>query len=83
MKNIKIKLDNIHYALLVALGVLSAMVIFKNPTITKIQIYERMLDMTYVYGGNASFWYSIPLTVSYIQNDTVYVVTDLDSTKTK
>jgi len=83
MKNIKIKLDNIHYALLVALGVLSAMVIFKNPTITRIQIYERMLDMTYIYGGNASLGYSIPLTVSYIQNDTVYVVTDLDSTKTK
>jgi hypothetical protein len=79
----KIKFDNFHYVLLIALGVLSAMLIFRNPAITRLQVYDRMLDMTYIYGGNISLGYSIPLTVSYIQNDTVYVVTKLDSTKVK
>jgi hypothetical protein len=30
---------------------------------------------TYVYGSNVNIGYSIPLSVDYIQNDTIYLLT--------
>lgn len=75
MKDLKI---NTLSAILLGVVVALSFILFYTRTKvdTRIGFYGKVMDeMTFMYGSPHDLGYSIPMEVSFIVNDTVYIVT--------
>ena len=75
MKNVKI--DTLSKVLLGVVGLLCFIIFYMRSNVdTRIGFYGKIMDeMTFMYGSPHDLGYSIPMEVSFIMNDTVYIVT--------
>ena len=82
MKNFKI--DTLSKWLLGVVVVLCFILFYTRTKVdTRIGFYGKVMDeMTFMYGSPHDLGYSIPMEVSFIVNDTVYIVTK-DTSKNK
>lgn len=82
MKNFKI--DTLSKILIGVVAILCLILFYTRTKVdTRIGFYNKVMDeMTFMYGSPHELGYSIPMEVSFIMNDTVYIVTK-DTSKTK
>jgi hypothetical protein len=81
MKNLKI--DTLSKWLIGVVVVLCLVLFYTRTKIdTRIGFYGKVMDeMTFMYGSPHQLGYTIPMEISYIMNDTVYIVTKDTSKK--
>lgn len=73
----KFKIDTLSKVLIGVVAVLCFILFYTRTKVdTRIGFYNKIMDeMTFMYGSPHDLGYSIPMEVSFIMNDTVYVVT--------
>lgn len=81
MKNVKI--DTLSKWLIGVVVILCFLLYYTRSKVdTRIGFYNKVMDeMTFMYGSPHDLGYSIPMEVSFILNDTVYIVTKDTSKK--
>lgn len=75
MKNLKI--DTLSKILIGVVVILCFLLYYTRSKVdTRIGFYGKVMDeMTFMYGSPHDLGYSIPMEVSFIVNDTVYIIT--------
>lgn len=73
----KLKIDTLSKWLIGVVVILCFLLYYTRSKMdTRIGFYNKVMDeMTFMYGSPHDLGYSIPMEVSFIMNDTVYVVT--------
>lgn len=70
-------MDTLSKVLLGVVAILCFIIFYMRSNVdTRIGFYGKVMDeMTFMYGSPHDLGYSIPMEVSFIVNDTVYIIT--------